>query len=89
MPKNIKDIDGLAILSGDGLLPVILAKFAKRKKIKIIVVSFEESNKKLDEFNPIYCDISKPLVLINLLCVRWPENMPIANELDVSTSTLQ
>ena len=67
MPKNIKDFDGLAILSGDGLLPVILGKFAKRKKIKFIVVSFQESNKKLDEFNPIYCDISKPLALINLL----------------------
>ena len=67
MPKNLKDIDGLAILSGDGLLPVILCKFAKRNNLKFIVVSFQEPNKKLDEFKPIYCDISKPLVLIKLL----------------------
>mgnify|MGYP001163892936 FL=1 len=67
MPKNIKDIDGLAILSGDGLLPVILAKFSKRKKIRFIVVSFQESNKKLDQFNPIFCDVRKPLALINVL----------------------
>ena len=54
----------VAILAGNGLLPVLLASYLFKKQKKFQLVVFESFNKALIKYKPIFSDIQKPVELI-------------------------
>ena len=64
MPLYPSNKAELAILAGNGLLPVLLASYLSNKKQKFSLFVFDTFNDSLKNYSPIFSDIEKPLDLI-------------------------
>ncbi len=78
MQAEVNNNKVLGILAGDGLLPVILAKHARKLKQKFIVFTFEKFNYQLKKFKPVQCDIGNPLRLVSSLKSFYIEDIVLA-----------